>query len=380
MTSGSQAPADPPAATTHAGGNGTGRITDAWQPFTDALASAARTAGQFPAGDPRASNSVHLGWLLAGVLAGSNRVPLPVELIDGPNGFKVQAAKLESLAATLKLDASPERTAMMTKLSGGASAAAEAKDWEPEVIAALSALGMRYAKAYALGRQLGTLAAGSQASFSDQPTTDVLAALDDLSSLLPPHAGRGVANSIRRWQAQPDAAAKNPAMLAPQCELWRVLLVGEKHATELLEPQNYLDAAERLGAKLQAIGVAVLRRYAVWVGLIAFLFVAGVVALLVAPGHPGTTAAGLSGVLAAVGLSWKGVGGMLGRLTAKLEAPLWGAEVDGAVTDAVTLLHEPHVADTGDYADRARRVRASAFRQTRNQGGNSEQHHTAERR
>lgn len=37
-------------------------------------------------------------------------------------------------------------------------------------------------------------------------------------------------------------------------------------------------------------------------------------------------------------MSWKGIGGALGRLARNVEEPLWGAEIDHAVTRAITLL------------------------------------------
>jgi hypothetical protein len=95
--------------------------------------------------------------------------------------------------------------------------------------------------------------------------------------------------------------------------------------------------------------------------LIVVLFVGGIALLLITPKHPGGTAAGLSAVLAALGLTWKGIGGTLGVLAGRLEAPLWGAELDGAVTDAVTLVGtpppqaQPKQAPDQDYAGRSAR-------------------------
>jgi hypothetical protein len=114
-------------------------------------------------------------------------------------------------------------------------------------------------------------------------------------------------------------------------------LAGDKKATELLEPQNYLDAAERLAGKFALTARSQLKKHIILVVLIVVLFVGGIALLLITPKHAGGTAAGLSAVLAALGLTWKGVGGTLGVLAGKLEAPLWGAELDGAVTDAVTM-------------------------------------------
>jgi hypothetical protein len=51
----------------------------------------------------------------------------------------------------------------------------------------------------------------------------------------------------------------------------------------------------------------------------------------------GPLVGGVTSILAALGLTWKGVGGVLGQLAGKLEQPLWGAVLDDAIADAITL-------------------------------------------
>jgi hypothetical protein len=48
--------------------------------------------------------------------------------------------------------------------------------------------------------------------------------------------------------------------------------------------------------------------------------------------------AGATSLLVAVGLTWKGLGGALGQLAGRLERPVWGAVLDEAIADAITLL------------------------------------------
>jgi hypothetical protein len=135
------------------------------------------------------------------------------------------------------------------------------------------------------------------------------------------------------------------------------VIVGEKKGTELLEPQDYLKAAGQLEQKylkralrsrwLQSIAVAAV-----------VLFVLGVVALFLAS-NTGTVVVGISGVLASLGLTWKGIGGTVGKIVGKLETPLWGAELDTAITDAITLANAPTDTTTSSmlsYADRRARV------------------------
>jgi hypothetical protein len=189
----------------------------------------------------------------------------------------------------------------------------------------------------------------------------LVAALDALSSQLPGHAARSVATSLCRWST--SSAEQEPATIELQVVLWRAVLIGEKRGTELLEPEDYLKAARELEKRFTQ---RALSSKWLWVvaALAAGLFVAGLVILVASHGHAGRVAAGASGVLAALGLTWKGIGGTIGKLVAKLEAPLWGAELDAAITDVITLSSTPHVTSQGKhaglaYADRRGRARAA---------------------
>jgi hypothetical protein len=347
--------------------------SDALGPIVDALAAAAKTAGVQPAGDPKVSAAIQLGWLMEDLLNGRAPIAFPDDLDLAPaTGFEAQARQLTATLNTLKLTGL-DPGLLVDQLSGGSAAITQATDWQPKLAAALLGADTRFAKGFGLGRQLNAVGheTWSQTPFREPRRTQMVAALDDLSTVLPPHAGRGVANSIGRWTALKTEPADIDNLLASQCELWRPVLTGEKKPTELLEPENYLDAADQLAAKLRATATMSLKQLSPLVVLIVALFAAGVVLLALRPAHAGTTAAGLSGVLAAVGLTWKGVGGTIGKLAGKLEAPLWGAEVDGAVTDAITLVGKPPATDsiwkrrrapTVDYAERASRANHAVTR------------------
>jgi len=340
---------------------------DFLDPFANALLAAAKAAGQEPTGDPDVIAAFKLGWLMGEILANRHAPPVASILASDPSAvYAAQGIELKALATELKVGDSDELTALENALAAG-SASETAKEWEPKLLTALLGAGVRFAKAYGLGRQLDELTHEDQLQkdrFEDADIKEMLALLDDLSTALPPHAARGVANSIRQWQVHASAPENSATLLTIQGQLWRTVLAGDKKATELLEPQNYLDAADRLAGKLSKTAISELRRHLVWVLLIVVLFVGGLALLLITPKHPGGTAAGLSAVLAALGLTWKGLGGTLGKLVGKLEAPLWGAELDGAVTDAVTLVRAPPTegplgrkkqAPDRDYAGRSAR-------------------------
>jgi hypothetical protein len=337
-----------------------------------ALVAAAKVAGAEPAGDPRVSASLQLGWLMDDLLDGRRQALLAGQLDASESavaGALAQANRLAALVASLKLDGLDPTIVVDAVKAGPAKAAAA--DWQPGLVATLFGADARLAKAYGLGRQLGALghAGGTEQDVRQALFVSMVGALDDLSSVLPPHAGRAVANSMRRWSA---ASGSDGTVLGRQCELWRGLLAGEKRGTELLEPENYLDAADRLAAKLRATATAVLRRLGWLVAVIVLLFGGGVALVVLDSGRIAAAAAGLSGVLAAIGLTWSGIGGALGRLIGKLEAPLWQAELDGAIADAITLIDKTlpttsirrlrQRTATGDYAGRAARARGTLTR------------------
>jgi hypothetical protein len=262
-----------------------------------------------------------------------------------------------------------------------------------QLLAGLTAADFRLGKAYGLGRAL----ADSCREPTDLKTlahelgpyriSNLLGWLDDLASAFPPHAARSVLQSLMRWRdalyppapanapeprgwdklrggpkrfgkpaaaaepaasAEVAAAAAVPALASDaqstvrairrQGELWRALLSGEKQGADMLEISNYLDAARQLTSQTAALVRGVVRRVPLLAGVIVALVIAGVVLLFL--GSSSQLVGGVTSILAAVGLTWKGLGGTLGHLAAKLEQPLWGAVLDDAITDAITLL--PH--------------------------------------
>ena len=68
------------------------------------------------------------------------------------------------------------------------------------------------------------------------PTTAMVSALDMLSSVLPSHAARSVANSMRAWQ-QSEGSKRAPLRDA-QIELWRAVIVGEKRERSCSNPRT----------------------------------------------------------------------------------------------------------------------------------------------
>jgi hypothetical protein len=345
---------------------GMGSLDDSLQPLGQALLTAAKAAGVQAAGDPHVTAAFGLGWLISDVVAGRSGKPLPVGLPDNDAvGYNAQANMLEAAVKSLGVsDVDP--STVVNQLRTPAAASAQATAWEPKLAAALLGADVRYAKAYGVGRKLNNL---TQSAFPQPFTKDdvagLISSLDSLSSAFAAHASRSVANSLDVW-ANLKTWPGNETLLSAQGELWRSLLSGEKKGTEMLEPKNYLDAAGQVAAQLRAVALATLKPFAGLVVLIVVLLALGAW-LLVESSHGGNTVAGLLSVLSAVGLTWKGIGGAVGKLAGKLEAPIWGAELDMAIKDAITLVPAsargattdppPDQTPKGDYAGRAARTR-----------------------
>lgn len=225
-----------------------------------------------------------------------------------------------------------------------------------KLLGTLTAAAFRLGKAYGLGRALAdtcrkpTNPDGVKNELDPFRVANLLAWLDELSSALPPHAAHSVYASLKQWR---DWAAANQQPLDAttaikrQGELWRALLSGEKRGTEMLEIGNYLQAAGTVAGQMNSIFWRAILHFWCLIVIVTGLIAASI--LLFIKGGSSHIVAGAGTLLAAFGLSWKGVGGAVGKLAGKLEQPLWGAVLDTAIADAITL-------KPGNKADRLGRA------------------------
>ena len=352
---------------------GDGKPSDLASAFSDALVSAVR-AQETAAAEAHVAAAVTLGWYLGALAhpgqprhtAAAARGDLgPVAAItDGQvvdlcgSHAKVAFAKLADLVAKATLSLPAEQLEECLAAADADARRNAATDLDSKAFAVLSATDMRLGKAYAVGRALMVLSSRPDAEatlkghLTGPAIAPVVAAIDDLGSALAPHAGHSVRASILEWRAsiesRSDVAPEKPEtwlLLARQGELWRALLSGEKSGPDMLEIDDYLDAAERLSRRMRKLAGTVLKRFWVLVVVIVALFGAGV-ALIVVTDTDAAVVAGAGTILASLGLTWRGLGRSLGTLAAKLERPLWGAELDTAITQAITLLPREKGRDT----------------------------------
>jgi hypothetical protein len=372
---GEQPPTTAPQGGSTENGQGAGTPADFRSAFFDAVVSAVRQQERSSA-DRQVSAALGLGWYLA-ALAHPGKVTETAAAVRGAtmglgalsegqmlaychDHVAVAFAKLRDVIDKAAALPAEELAKLGDRIRSAehdarrkAAGAVDAK-----VLSALSATDFRLGKAYGIGAALMNLTTRPpeqpdlKAHLSDARMAPILAAIDDLSSALPAHAGHGVRESLREWQKsvvdESPVAPDEPAtwlQLARQGELWRAVLAGEKSGSDLLEIEDYVDAADRLSKRMRGVAFRLVKQFPAVCILIVALFAGGVL-LVALTNSEAAIVAGAGTILASLGLTWRGVGRMLGGLASKLERPLWGAELDIAVTQAITLLAREEGRDT----------------------------------
>lgn len=350
-----------------------GKPKDLASAFADALVSTVREQ-QSAQAEAHVAAAITLGWYVAALAhpgqprhtAAAARGDLGVlaaitdaHVVDFCGSHATVAfAKLKDLVEKTTLSLPEQQLEECLAAADADARRGAAGDLDSKALAVLSASDPRLGKAYAAGRALLTLTtrpdpdATLKSHLTGPAVAPVVAAIDDLGSALAPHAGHSVRASILEWRASIETRSKvvpeqqeTWLQLARQGELWRSLLSGEKDGPDMLEIDDYLDAAERLSRRMRTMAWTVLRRFWFVVLVVAALFGGGV-ALIVSTDTDAAVVAGAGTILASLGLSWRGLGRSLGGLAAKLERPLWGAEIDAAITRAITLLPREKGRDT----------------------------------
>jgi hypothetical protein len=336
--------------------------------FAEAVISAVRQQ-EAPSTDAQIATAIGLGWYLAALghagevtetaAAVRGRATGLAALTEGQtldfcqSQVTVAFAKLRDLVEKAGLSLPDPELQELSNCIGSAQEDARRKaagKVDSKALSALSAADFRLGKAYGIGAALMNLTtrpsprATLRQHLIEAGIAPVVAAIDDLSSALPPHAGHSVRESLREWQksieTQSSVAPEAPEtwlQLARQGELWRALLAGEKSGRDLLEIDDYVDAADRLSRRMRDVATRLLKRFPEVVLAVLALFVVGV-GLIALTDSAAAIVAGAGTILASLGLTWRGVGRSLGGLAGKLERPLWGAELDTAITQAITLL------------------------------------------
>jgi hypothetical protein len=312
-------------------------------------------------GDPTVSQAFALGWQMAELFRPQLRYR--AEHLDGDlpglgslsNDQRREISVDQVQAGITELTPAIQQVGLSVPTTALGNVRTALGDWENDgqqavmalhlkLLGTLTAADFRLGKAYGLGRALAdtcrkpTDADSLKQELGKFRIANLLAWLDELSTALPPHAAHSVYTSLSQWR---DWAENGQLPLAAsdtikrQGELWRALLSGEKRGTEILEIGNYLQAAAAIAGRMSSIvWKAVVRFWWVMI-IVAGLIIAAVVLFIIGGGSQ--IVAGAGSLVVAFGVSWASVGKTLEKLAGKLEQPLWGAVLDTAIADAITL-------------------------------------------
>ena len=120
--------------------------------------------------------------------------------------------------------------------------------------------------------------------------------------------------------------------------MWRALLDGDKRCTDLLTPQDYLRAGDRLARHYGDLAWSAMRTVPWLLMLLLVVLVAVVLVLVFIPGSAvARTATGIAAIAGAFSGAWKVVRTRVAPLAAQLERPLWGTELNTATAEVVTI-------------------------------------------
>jgi hypothetical protein len=203
------------------------------------------------------------------------------------------------------------------------------------------------AKAYQLGHEMEQMCTAPIADPSTTVSTsvktydaEVHGLLTALASKLPANAAHATDNSLRLWSASLSAGGEESSGdLLSQGRRWHDVLAGDVSGKDGLRLTDYVAAADSVAGKLGQTARQVAARFKVWL-IAALIILAGGIALIVV-GTKGAIGAGITAVLAAFGLTWKGIGDFFGRAAANAEEQLWDAEIDWAIAYRFTVLRNP---------------------------------------
>ncbi len=190
--------------------------------------------------------------------------------------------------------------------------------------------------AFTLGTHLEALCAGTAGSDLPAAIPRVKLPLIALASKLPPHAAHAVINSLTLWEEQLARHADrfDPEKLRQQGGVWRAVLSGDVGATDLLRLSDYIGTAEQVVARLHDFALRALRSELLLPALFIFaLFAGGLLVMFLSD----KVAAGATTVVAAIGLSWKGVGQYFGRAASQGEQALWDGQLDWTIAYRATI-------------------------------------------
>jgi hypothetical protein len=311
--------------------NGTGKPKEA----LDAALRATIDWSDPPHGDPKISQAFLLGW----------RIGLATGTLEDIDGLGLRESGLRMVLKAQITGAMAELVSEDAIAAPALAAVPAADTFHDDLLVALGATDPVLARAFHLGCELQRFCDG--AAIEATETAELKKLLLALASKFPPNAAHSVLNSLTLWEGRSPVGSQ----LKRQGQVWRPILAGEVAAKDLLHLSDYVGTAEQVVSRLDDITRQALRgRLRTLVIIVIVLVIAGAALLLTSTGS-GDVVAGAGSLIAAFGLTWKGIGQYLGRAAAKGEQALWDAQINWTIAYRMTIKDE-HVVPLADSGRR----------------------------
>jgi hypothetical protein len=366
--------------------------------FPDALAGFAAEVVKLPAGpapDPDVTVACALGWTVGqaqmltehhtvahlaripGIKDATAREEIDILVNEIISRCGQLGKHLKDSGAALDLDSTCKKLHITDKILKGARGQAVLDALHEEISVVLWSAEKLLGQAYQLGYELEQMCDTPLAT-ADLPTPVaedpvkslkehigiVHACLSALATKLPANAAHATENSLRLWWAvlvtDGQSGQATPEDLWDQGQKWHAVLTGDVTGRDMLHLSDYMAAAGSVSRELRQAAQQVIARFAVW--LLAAFLIAGLGTYLMYRGSAGGVGAGIVTVVAAFGVTWKGIGEFFGRAAAQAEDHLWDAELDWAIAHRFTVLTIP---DGMSYSKLAQPTRTHVRRHRR---------------
>jgi hypothetical protein len=294
--------------------------------------------------DPMVSIAFVLGWRSGQAV----RWPPPDDGDDAP-GLNTEArwAVLSGQIDQAQLRLEPHVSSLP---SFGPQRPPESEDVYQRVLAKLYIAHDSLGKACRLGYLLQAFCCG--AATTAAALTEIKLLLVGLTTKLPDNAAHVVINSLTLWEDTIAQETADATRLRRQGVVWRAFLSGDTAPRDVLHLSDYVGTADEVIGRVQELGRRALRgRLKALAITVVVLIVVGIAVLIRFHADASGVTAGAASLLAAFGLTWKGIGQFFGHAVATAEQSLWDAQLDWTVAYRATIGPAPAGANRAKRRD-----------------------------
>jgi hypothetical protein len=320
------------AAATKTGKNGASGDKSAQTP-DDAAKAFLQASVKWPdeKGDRNVSLAFLLGWRMWRAVEWSDTVDeRETPGIEDPAArFTVLSGQID--AAVTALTSAAGASTFAATYGAAQTERAKVRD---TILGGLYAKDASLGKAAYLGHQLHGFSSpkGKEEHLVLGATHELRLLLVALATKLPPNAAHTVLNSLTLWEHERADKVEVPrTRLEQQGRIWRSFLAGETAAKDVLHVSDYIGTADQLVRRVRELFRRSLTGGLAILSLVVLVLLAVGVWLILHFDETKYVITGASSVVAAFGLTWKGIGQFFGNAVAKAEQALWDSELNWTI-------------------------------------------------